>query len=145
VLADGGSETAITFLDTRDLTTVFIEQTGGRTVLINGGGANQSVNLGEVTVLPFLLAKGVGHLDRVLSTTTQSGNMRSLLSAIAGVEQSTPSAIGDSAYLQSLTGRVELIDSSTIFSYRASNFLLLTGSTPVQSLNNLPQQSTWCC
>jgi len=96
------------------------------------------VNLGEVTVLPFLLAKGVSHLDRVLSTTTQSGNMRSLLSAMAGVEQSTPSAIGDSAYLQSLTGRVELVDSGTIFSYQATNLLLLTGSTPVQNLNSLP-------
>jgi hypothetical protein len=40
--------------------------------------------------------------------------------------------------LQSLTGRIEPIDSSTIFSYRASNFLLLTGSTPVQNLNSLP-------
>ncbi len=138
VLADGGGETEITFFDTRDLTTVFIEQTGGRTVLINGGGANQSVNLGEVTVLPFLLAKGVSHLDSVFSTTTQSGNMRSLLSAMAGVEQSTPSAVDDSAYLESLTGRIEPIDSSTIFSYRASNFLLLAGSTPVQNLNNLP-------
>ncbi len=138
VLADGGNETEITFFDTRDLTTVFIKQTGGRTVLINGGGANQSVNLGEVTVLPFLLAKGVSHLGSVFSTTTQSGNMRSLLSAMAGVEQSAPSAVDDSAYLQSLTGRIELIDSSTIFSYRASNFLLLTGSTPVQNLNNLP-------
>jgi competence protein ComEC len=138
VLADGRNETEITFFDTRDLTTVFIKQTGGRTVLINGGGANQSVNLGEVAVLPFLLAKGVSHLDGVFSTTTQSGNIRSLLSALAGTEQSTPSAVDDSAYLQSLTGRVRLIDSSTILSYRASNVLLLAGSTPVQNLNNLP-------
>jgi competence protein ComEC len=138
VLADGGNETEITFLDTRDMTTVFIEQTGGRTVLINGGGANQSVNLGEVAVLPFLLAKGIDHLHSVFATTTQAGNVRSLLSAMAGVEQSTPSAVDDSAYLQSLTGRIELIDSSTIFSYPASHFLLLTGSTPVQNLSNLP-------
>jgi hypothetical protein len=149
VLADGGSETEITFFDTRDLTTVFIKQTSGRTVLINGGGANQSVNLGEVTVLPFLLTKGVSHLESVFSTTTRSGNMRSLLSALAGVEQSTPSAVDDSAYLNSLTDRIELIDSSMIFSYRASNFLLLTGSTPVQNLNNLPPAinvvaADWC-
>jgi competence protein ComEC len=139
VLADDGNETKITFLDTREVTTVFIEQIGGQAVLINGGGANQSINSGEVTVLPFLLAKGVSHLDRVLSTTGQSGNIRSLLSAIAGVAQSAPSAIGDSAYLHSLAGRIEPIDSSTIFSYRAANLLLLTGSTPVQNLNNLPQ------
>jgi competence protein ComEC len=138
VISDGGNETEITFLDTRDLTTLFIKQTDGQAVLINGGGVNQSVNLGEATVLPFLLTKGVDRLDRVLSTSAQSSNMRSLLSAIAGVEQSSPSAANDSAYLQSLTSRIELLDSSTIISSRTANLLLLTGSTPVQDLNSLP-------
>lgn len=140
VMAEGSNETQITFLDTRSLPTMVVQHPNGRTVLINGGGASPSLNLGETTVLPYLLAEGVGHLDTVFATTTRSGNLHSLISTMAGVQQSIPSAVSDSTLLRSLERRVGFIDSSLVLSYGATNLLLLAGSTPVQSLSNLPSE-----
>ncbi len=140
VLGDEAYQADVTFLDTRSLTTVFIEQENGSPVLINGGGLDRSVNLGETTVLPFLLTKGASHLDSVYATTREESNLRALLAAVAGAERSTASATEDSSYLQSLAGRIKSLDSCTVLSVGAARVLLLTGSTAVQNLNNLPSR-----
>lgn len=138
VAAEGRNDTCITFLDTHNMTTVFVQRSNGKTALINAGGTSKSLNLGEVTVLPFLMAKGVGFLDSVFATTTRSDNLSSLVSTMAAVQQSIPSLQNDSLYLRSMEQKVQSVDSSLLLSYQSAKLLLLAGSTPVQDLNNLP-------
>jgi competence protein ComEC len=131
-------EAEITFLDTRETTTIFIEQAGGRTSLITGGDGNGRINYGEVTILPFLLTRGVRHLDEVCAAVGHDDNLISLRTVLTGIGSSRANndcSAGDPDWPANL---VTPVDSITVFSSGNVAIGLLTGVAPVQSLNNLP-------
>ncbi len=138
VIAGENPRTEVTFLDTRDMTTVFIKEPDGTSTLINGGGADVSTNRGETTVLPFLLAKGVSHLDEVRVTTDGAGNRESIRSVMAGLRQRWPGDGDRTADDLDLDEMIAATDSLPILYSGDFTIALLAGEVPVQNLNNLP-------
>jgi hypothetical protein len=138
VFAGNRAPTEITFLDTRDQSTVFIDQSDGKTILITAGGANRSPDLAETVILPFLLTKGVDHLDQIYASVPQAGNVRSLQAIVSGLEQRRLSDESDSAYLETVAGQIMPLDSITALSIGSFAISLLPAETPVQNLSNLP-------
>ena len=61
----------------------FIRTASGKTVLIDGGGVvnnpNPDTNIGETTIIPFLLDYGVSKLDLVIATHGHEDHIQGLL------------------------------------------------------------------
>lgn len=136
VIGGQADDVRVTFLDTGGMSTTFVEQRGGQTILVNGGGKSQSFDRGEATVLPFLRSKGVNHLDRILATTAEEGNIQSLLSVLVGLEDNHYDAGIDSEQVQSLTRTIERSERSLLFRIGGVDFAVLT--TAVPDLHSLP-------
>lgn len=123
VLAGPEEGARVTLLDTSALTTVFVKEPDGQTILINGGGASDAYDNGEGVVLPFLRFRGIGRISEMVYTTEREGNLRSLKTVAEAL-----SSGGTPANLRSSDPVVRLdFDSLTI--------LLLTEVVAVQNLN----------
>ncbi len=79
VLAGPDEGTLITILDTSKLTTIFVHQSDGKTILVNGGGKNAYFDNGESVVLPFLRYRGIQSIREVYHTTESENNLASLV------------------------------------------------------------------
>ena len=86
VFAGPDEGTRITILDTSKLTTIFIRQADGKTMLINGGGKNEAFDYGESVVLPFLRYRGIGAVSQFCYTTERSENLGSLESVATALD-----------------------------------------------------------
>ncbi len=121
--------TRLTILDTSKLTTIFVEESDGKTVLINGGGKSQYFDNGESVVLPFLRFRGIQTVSEICQTTEREGNTESLTTIAESLDSRKRSklTIAQDSF-RSLNPVVR-------FQIDSVNFLFLTESVSVQSLN----------
>jgi len=61
----------ITFMDVGQGDAALVETPGGQTMLIDGGGASETFDLGRAVVAPLLWNRGIRHLDVVIATHPQ--------------------------------------------------------------------------
>ncbi len=136
VIAGPESGTRLTILDTSKLTTMFVEEAGGKTTLINGGGKSQFVDNGESVVLPFLRYRGIGAISEIRRTTEREGNMQSLTTIAEALDlrkRSGLTAARDRITSLEPTIRIQLDSIALIF---------LTEPVPVQTLNSSQRNAT---
>jgi competence protein ComEC len=73
----------VVFIDVGQGDATFIRTESGKTVLIDGGGIennpNPDINIGETTIIPFLLDYGVSKLDLVIGTHGHEDHIQGLL------------------------------------------------------------------
>lgn len=73
----------VVFIDVGEGDSIFIRTYTGRTVLIDGGGHNgktgSETNIGDTTVIPFLLDYGVSKLDLVVATHGHDDHIQGLI------------------------------------------------------------------
>lgn len=132
VFSDHDRVATITFLDTWDTNTAFVEEADGATTLINGGGADGAFDRGQAVLLPFLLAKGVGKIDMVLATNDNDGNLKAIRSVLDGLD---PCGQPDT------TTPINQTASQMLLRFDSLCILLLFDYRPVQDLNNLPARA----
>ncbi len=99
--------TRLTILDTSKLTTIFVEEANGETVLINGGGKSQYFDNAESVVLPFLRFRGIGTIGEICRTTEREGNIESLVTIAESLDlrNRSKSAIAKDSFQVSRSGR----------------------------------------
>jgi competence protein ComEC len=70
----------VTYLSVGQGDSAFVELPGGKTMLIDGGGTNNTdFDIGERVVAPFLRSKGVERIDYMVLTHAQQDHMGGLL------------------------------------------------------------------
>jgi competence protein ComEC len=83
----------VVFLDVGEGDSAFIRTSSGRTVLIDGGGSSggfkQETNIGETTVIPFLLDYGVTKLDLVIATHGHDDHIQGLIPVLEDFKTET--------------------------------------------------------
>lgn len=78
-------ELQVIFLDVGQGDSAFIRTYSGKTILIDGGGSNNSKqvsNIGENVLLPFLLDSGVMKLDAVIASHSHSDHIEGLFDVL---------------------------------------------------------------
>lgn len=73
----------VTFLDVGQGDATVIELPDGQTVLIDGGAAYESLDMGRAVVSPFLWDRGIRRLDHVIGTHPQLDHVGGLASILA--------------------------------------------------------------
>ena len=68
----------VTFLDVGQGDAALVETSDGRAMLIDGGGASESYDLGRVAVAPLLWDRGIRRLDVVVATHPQQDHIGGL-------------------------------------------------------------------
>lgn len=79
----------VVFLDVGQGDSAFIRTYSGKTVLIDGGGSSNpslASEVGEKTVIPFLLDSGAGSLDIVVATHPHSDHIQGLCDVIGNMK-----------------------------------------------------------
>jgi competence protein ComEC len=102
----------VVFLDVGQGDSIFIRTSGGKTILVDGGGnSNPAVvsKVGELTVVPFLLDSGVSGLDAVIATHAHTDHIQGLMDVIEmiSVKQVFIPSLGDEACFAELLGAAE--------------------------------------
>lgn len=84
----GNNNLAVTFLDVGQGDCIFIESPSGRKVVIDGGGkmGENSADIGERIVVPFLKSKGIDKLDLVINTHPHHDHINGLEAVIREME-----------------------------------------------------------
>lgn len=94
----------VTFLDVGQGDATVIELPGGQTVLIDGGAAYETLDMGRAVVAPFLWDRGIRRLDYVIGTHPQLdhvGGLASILEKFAvGTYWSNGVGRGEDFYLR---------------------------------------------
>lgn len=72
----------VDFLDVGHADAAFVRTPGGTTFLIDGGLRSDSYDCGERVVLPFLYSNGIGKLDYVVATHSDSDHMGGLITVL---------------------------------------------------------------
>ncbi len=103
----GGLE--VVFLDVGEGDSAFIRTYAGRTVLIDGGGStnpNMTSKVGEQTVVPFLLDRGVMNLDAVIATHPHADHTQGLKDVLklVKVERLIIPSLSDNSEFSGLLG-----------------------------------------
>jgi hypothetical protein len=125
----------VTFLDTGDATTAYIDQSSGPNMLINGGEYRFSLDRGATVVLPFLHSEGVNRIDRIVVTNDKQENIESLRSVVAGLHNP---AAGPLDVEQELSEKLEPGGPTLNLRAGGRQLTIITASISVQFLSNLP-------
>ncbi|MGB5107982.1 MAG: ComEC/Rec2 family competence protein [Candidatus Zixiibacteriota bacterium] len=130
VFAGPEKGTNITILDTSKLTTLFVKQPDGSSILINGGGKNLSFDYGESVVLPFLLYRGINSVGQFCYTTERDDNIGALATVAETLEP------GNSADSLSSIQRFRRLDPIVRLQSDSVRIVLLTELVSVQNLDS---------
>ncbi len=136
VIAGPEIGTRLTILDTSKLTTIFVEEANGETVLINGGGKSQYFDNGESVVLPFLRFRGIETIGEICRTTEREGNSESLATIAESLDLQKRSK------LATARDSFRSLDPVVRFQIDSVTFLFLTESVSVQNLNTSRKDAT---
>ncbi|MGI6066296.1 MAG: DNA internalization-related competence protein ComEC/Rec2 [Bacillota bacterium] len=87
----GNNNLSVTFLDVGQGDCIFIESPSGRKVVIDGGGkmGENSADIGERIVVPFLKSKGIDTLDLVINTHPHHDHINGLEAVIREMKVGT--------------------------------------------------------
>jgi len=129
----------VTFIDVGQGDSAFIKTCTGRTVLIDGGGSTNpdiASNVGENTVIPFLLDKGVMRLDAVVASHPHSDHIQGLMAVLGRIKTGMliiPSMDDESEFNQLL--EIASVKKVPVFRCFAGQTIWLDSKTKLEVLN----------